>query len=390
MRVSIRASALSFLLRVFAQAVARGVEMHAYAVGRRTTTGVRIEEFVCAQTLKASAVVIQPDYADAARQLAPHLAAGRETLGEIHSHLDLVGPSSGDLRTLRDISGAFPGYLCLVVAPGKPAPVITAHSVIDGALVAHEVLGEEYALLDVGLTAIKKLLIVGNGSGTAAATPSLLKLGFGEITVADADRFEARNIDRHLADHSAIGMLKVEQFARFAEGRTRSRVRTVPLALSDATINRFAREIGRHDILFNGTGHPAVSARLSHLAREHRKPVLHGGVFPRGSGGFVFLDLPGRACYSCLFDLRLPSNADDAETMRTLTQQYGLTDSELSAQLGLWPDVAVIASVHAKVLLDYLKGKTSPNLYLVDNDQLAIERHEIAQRSDCICKGEAS
>jgi molybdopterin/thiamine biosynthesis adenylyltransferase len=390
MTIRIAASALVLLLRLFAQALARGIEMHAYALGRRTSEGVRIEEFVSVRTAQAAATIVQPDYGDAARALAPRLANGLHVVGEIHSHLHLVGPSSGDVRTLHELSGSFPAYECLVIAPGKRTPTITAHAVIDGKLVEHQVVLEEYALLDRKAVAKQKLLIIGNGSGTAAATPSLLKFGFDEITVADPDRFEERNIDRHLADHDAIGTPKVEYFERFAAGRTTSRIRTLQLALSASTIDTFAREVARHDILFNGTGHPAVSARLSYLARQYEKPIVHGGVFPRGSGGFVFLDTPGAACYSCLFDLQLQPTADDAETMRTLTTQYGLTDDQLAAQLGLWPDVAVIASLHVKVLLEYLKGKATHNLYLVDNEHVTIERHNVAQRATCICTGETA
>lgn len=387
MTVRIAASVFATLLRLFAAAVARGVEMHAYAVGSRARDMARVEAFVSVPAARASAAIVQPDYGEAGRALEPYLADGLHVLGEVHSHLSFVGPSSGDIRTLHEISDAFPGYLCLVIAPGRDAPVITAHSVINSALKEHAVITEEYLLLDRGTVATKQLFVIGAGSGTAAALPQLLKFGFAVITIADEDILEERNIDRHLADRAAIGTPKVASVDAFAAGRTTSRIRTLQLALRDATVGRFEREIVQHDVIFNGTGHPLASRRLSHLAQKHRKPVVHAGVFPRGSGGFVFLDTPEGPCYSCLFDLHLDATADDAETMQTLTLQYGLTEAQLSAQLGLWPDVNMIASLHVKVLLEYLKGTNRHNLYLVDNEHLTIERRTIARRSTCICNG---
>jgi hypothetical protein len=133
-----------------------------------------------------------------------------------------------------------------------------------------------------------------------------------------------------------------------------------------------------------------VSNRLSSLARQAQRPVVHAGVFPRGSGGFVFLDTPGAACYACLFALHLDATAEDEDTMRTLKEQYGLTEDQLNAQLGLWADVHLVASLHVKVLLEHLKGTTTSNLYLIDNERLTITDHHIAPRSTCICTGEPS
>jgi molybdopterin/thiamine biosynthesis adenylyltransferase len=331
--------------------------------------------------------MIQPDYAASATALMPYLESGAELLGEAHSHLLLVGPSGGDLRTLADISDEYPGYLCIVIAPGAPECVISAHTVEDGRPVEHTVIREEYPLLDARLVETQEAFVVGGGSGLGAGALQLCKFGFRTITIADADNVEGRNIERHFATIKDIGKPKVEVFRRFVRGRTKSRIRTITAALTSDTRPRFAAEIRRHDVVINATGHPVVSRTLSYLARQSGKPVVHAGVFARGSGGFVFLDLPGAACYSCLFPLHLAPEADDAETMRTLTEQYGLTEAELSAQLGLWMDVNVIASIHVKVLLEYLKGKTNPNLYLIDNERVSIEHHNIEQGNDCICTG---
>jgi molybdopterin/thiamine biosynthesis adenylyltransferase len=384
MNIRISAAATSYLRRLDAKGRTEGKEIHAYALGGREEDEVRIIRFISAGRPRASGAMVEPDFAASAKALLPHLERGEHLLGEAHSHLSLIGPSSGDLRTLADISDQYPGYLCLVIAPKHQ---ISAHTVEDGRAIAHTVTSEEYPLLDPKSVQAKNALVIGAGSGLAAAALPLCKIGFRAITIADRDTVEARNLQRHFATTRDIGKAKVNVFKRFVLKRTTSRIRTINAALTSETRARFEKEIKKHDVIINATGHPVVSRTLSHLARQASKPVVHAGVFERGSGGFVFLDLPNGPCYSCLFPLNLAPEADDAETMRTLTEQYGLTEDELSAQLGLWMDVNVIASIQIKVLLEYLKGKTTPHLYLIENDRVTIEQHTIGQREDCICTG---
>lgn len=383
MTITISPSAARYLRRLAAQGRRRGVEVHAYALGNTTTSGVHIEHLVSAGKPRASGAMIEPDFAAAAEAIAPFQERGFDVLGEAHSHLDLVGPSAGDLRTLRDISPHYPGYLCLVIAPG---PMITAHSIENGAVVEHMVVPQEYRL-DTDAVRHMDVLQLGLGSGGSALTPQLFKLGLRTITVADNDVLEARNLERHLAAKQDIGKPKVDVFKRFARGRTTSRIRTIQHAITSETRRLFEEEFARASCVINAMGHPVASRTASHLGHTTNTPVIHAAVFEEASGGFVFLDLPHGACYSCLYPLNLSPEADDAQTLATLTEQYGVSEDDLSAQLGLWTDINVIAALQAKVFLDFLKGKTTPNLYIIDNDHNTITPHHIPQREGCICKG---
>jgi hypothetical protein len=244
--VRVRAAAFALLRRLFLAGLARGLEVHAYALGRRTEDGVVVTDFVATPVADASSVFVAPDYGAAALQCAPYFARGLVLLGEVHSHVaGPVGPSGGDVQTLRAIAPAFPGYLCMVIT----SEVLTAHAIQHENLLAHDVIIEEYALLARQDITDKKLLIVGAGSGIAAAALPLLKLGFGTITIADADLLEARNLERHFADNRLIGRSKVAAFQRFAHGRTTATVRALPLALNAQTSETFRHEIHRHDIV---------------------------------------------------------------------------------------------------------------------------------------------
>jgi molybdopterin/thiamine biosynthesis adenylyltransferase len=383
MTITISPSAARFLRRRAEQGRRRGVEVHAYALGNTTVAGIHIEHFVSAGKPRASGAMIEPDYAAAAEAIVPYQKRGFDVLGEAHSHLDLIGPSAGDLRTLRDISPHYPGYLCLVIAPG---PTITAHSIENDVVVEHAVVPQEYRL-DTNAVRRMDVLQLGLGSGGAALTPLLFKLGFRSITVADNDVLEARNLERHLAAKQDVGKAKVDVLKRFARGRTTSRIRTIRHALTSETRPLFEKEFAKADSVINAMGHPVASRTASHIGHTTATPVIHAAVFEEASGGFVFLDLPDGACYSCLYPLNLAPEADDAQTLATLTEQYGFSEDDISAQLGLWTEINVIAALQAKVFLDFLKGKTTPNLYVIDNDHNTITQHNIPQREGCICKG---
>jgi hypothetical protein len=78
--------------------------------------------------------------------------------------------------------------------------------------------------------------------------------------------------------------------------------------------------------------------------------------------------------------------------METLTKQYGYNEAELHAQLGLWADVNITASLQAKVLVEYLKyGTRQRNLLLVDNHHITLTQHEVAKDPSCVaCNGGSS
>lgn len=371
------------------RAVAKATESHAYLLGKRTADGVRIEHVIRAGTPVEEAAMTRPDFGAAGRVLAPYLDAGFQVVGEWHRHDAMRGPSGGDVRTLREIEQQFPGYLCAITTTFRDGrePITTAHNLNNGMLAEHAVHVERYAVLRREMTRERSVFITGAGSGLASVFPQLIKLGFKSITIADPDTFEERNLERHLADRTAIGKNKAVYLKRFACGRTTTSVRALPLSIEARTQVEFAKEVRRHDIIWNATGHPLASLRISDTARRFGKPVIHAGVFARGRGGFVFLELPHGPCYACAQQLDVPTISDDNATMHLLREQYGYTDEELAAVAGLWADVATVAILQLKVLVEYLKGKTPHNLYTIDNEHLTIERHLLAQREVCICKG---
>lgn len=381
------ASAFSFLLRLCAEA--RDTETHAYLLGRRHEDELVITTVLCAGNPVRTAFMTRPDYGASALAMQAYLDRGEVLLGEIHRHLTLVGPSTGDLSTLRSIpADRFPGYLGMVITtfPDRD-PVITAHSIQDDAVVAHEVTIEPaYPALLPEATGALRLLQLGVGSGASAELPQLAKCKFAGITVVDHDTFEPRNFARHLAPPTADGISKAAWAAAFLRERTTAVVESHDFPIDASTLPRLRDLFATHDLINNSTGHPPTSFLISREAVRANKLVFHSGAFPKGVGGLVFRQDPGGACYECLYPVGMTSEAP--AVLAAQIKEYGYTEEELSAQLGLWPDVNLIAAVKTKLIADHLRALDRPNLFIVDNRTLAITSVTINPRTNCHCQEE--
>lgn len=370
-------------------AAARGTETHAYLLGRRTPQENIITTVLRAGTPVEHAAMTQPDYAAAALAMRPYLARGDVLLGEVHRHpTGYRGPSPGDRRMLLGIpADKFPGYLCMVVTDmTDEQPVITAHSVENGEIVEHQVrvIENAYPVLLPTTSNGAKVLSIGAGSGAAASAPQVAKLPIGAMTIVDHDRFEERNLQRHVADRRAIGKSKAKYLARFLRARSQAHITSVDLEITPANVGQLDRLVAAHTFTINNTGHPPTSILISQSSVRVGKVCIHVGAFARGSGGFVFLQAPDGPCYECLYDLQRNQASDDPKTLDALAQQYGYTEEELHAHIGLWTDVNLIASVQAKVVLEFLKhGQLTNNLWVIDNDRLTITARRVQRHAEC-------
>lgn len=373
------------------EADARGTETQMYLLGRRSARELIVTTVLRAGVPVERAAMTQADYGASAVAMQPYLDRGETLLGEAHAHLGLIGASAGDRRTLLSIpADRFPQYLCVVVAMFRDerAPVVTAHSVLRGCVVDHDVRTIENAYPVLLPQTPQRALLVGAGSGAAAMAPQLAKLPLA-LTIVDHDRFEARNLERHLATRRSLGRKKAKYLAAYLRPRSAFPVRSVDLEVTPATRGRLRRLIARHDFVINATGHPPTSIILSELCAALQKVCIHAGVFARGHGGMVLLQRPGSACYLCLYDLQQQQATEDAATLALLAQQYGYSEADLQAHTGLWSDVATVATLQGKLVADYLKygpRPTTPNLYVVDNDQLSIRSRSVQPQPDCTCQ----
>lgn len=392
MLVSFLRSALVALLGYFRDAEQRGVETQAYLLGRRSKRECIVTTVLCAGNPVEQAALTRADYAASALAMQPYLDRGEVLLGEAHRHPGLIGLSAGDRATLLSIpADRFPHYLAVVVATfhDQRAPVVTAHSVHDGVVMEHDVRTAENPYLALLPPATLSVLQLGAGSGGGLVAQQVCKLPIRHFSLLDGDDFEERNFPRHLVAPTAVGKSKARSLAAYLRPRAGMPVTGMHLEVSPATRPRITQLVQKHDLIINATGHPPTSILLSDICATERRPCIHAGVFARGSGGFVFTQHPGAACYACLYDLQRQQATDDPQTLEALTRQYGYTEADLQAHLGLWADVNLTAALQAKVVLDYLKfggDHRRPNLYLIDNATLAITARRVLPHPACTCQ----
>lgn len=383
-------AAYDVLLALCATAV--GVETHAYLVGLRLAGELVVLHLVHAANSVATTSMVRPDYGASAVALKPYLDRGLVVLGEVHTHLGMIGLSGFDEQMLRDLPADFAGYVAVVITTflEERSPVLRAASITNGVLTSHDVVvGDAPDALLPAHVATQRVLHIGAGSLGSLVALQASKLGVQAIAILDHDTFDAGNLRRNLPTRRAIGRSKAAWLARFLRPRTTSRMRAVTLQIGPATDDTLCAEVRAHDVIVNATGNPRVGFQVSRAAVAEQRLTFHAGVFARGAGGFVFRQDVGGPCYECLYALKPRPISEDTAALDTLQRQYGYTDEELSAHLGLWADVNLVAALQAKLLAAYLQGAVFPNLHVVDTTTLTITSVNVQRRPGCTtCKGD--
>lgn len=394
---------LGAAVRITTEAIA-AIQREAHAARERgTETAVYLfaRDGVIVRAIRAGhpvehAAMCRPDYA-AAEQLfaAERERDGAQAVGEAHVHFNLSGPSGGDISTLRDVARNqdWPGFLCIVanITTADAPANLTCHSVDrDGIVHRHEldVLQErdEYQPLIPADRRKVKYLQLGLGSGGCTVAHHSGLWNIKQLTFVDHDKLVPRNAERHYAPRRAAGKKKTAWISSFLKARTTSIIRTYAREISPQSQAWLDRLIEQHDLVGECTGHPVTREIVSEACKQLGKPVVFAGVFAKASGGYVFVQhaKPEAACNRCLFKLTRHSTNDDAQTIETLTRDYGFTPEQLNAQIGVFTDVSMTAILQAKILLDLIKGIEHPtNLYLIDNQALTLRKAFVKQSSTC-------
>lgn len=387
MNVYILQEALDQLRYVGREAALSGRETVRHLLARHVRGKWVISAVIKAGNPTEEAAHTQADFGAVGRAIAPLVASGYRLSGEAHTHTEsLPVPSAGDFLTLRNIKDRFPGYLCVIVT-ACDEPRITCHSVDEhGRPVEHEIVPYAYDPIIPHSRQDARVLQFGVGSGGGDVALRTALAG-AHLTLVDHDTFERSNFRRHLLTPRENGQPKASAVARYLRARG-LRAKSVKLRIEPETKRRFARLMSEADIVLDCTGDFRAGLLLAEQAVLANKPIVHAGVWEKGSGGYVLLTKPGQGCLRDLHDLPAPVT-DDAETLQVMSTTYGLSDDEISAQVGIFTDITLVAAVQAKVALELLKNDAAhlPNLFLIDNDNLTITPHIVPPRHDCHCNG---
>jgi molybdopterin/thiamine biosynthesis adenylyltransferase len=385
------------LIAIAQDASKRNTETTAHLLGYHNKDGIGVitrVERIGKPTEHAR--MTRPDRSTVGTRLDPLIPQGYRILGEAHRHWNLIGLSDGDIATLQSLDpNIFPGYRCLVVTTfnNEQEPVMECQALNrDGTITEHDLLITDerdpfvYQPYLPPNTSAKTVVQFGAGSGGGLLAVQLGKPGLERLVIVDPDTVEARNLDRHVLGRHSVGRNKARALRDLLRERTTTKVYDINLTVSPQSRGQLDRLVMEADLLVNATGHPVASSILCSVAREHQIPIIHAGVYAQGAGGFVFYQDPrsSEPCYDCIFQHTRRSRPDDNATIEALTRNYGFTPEQLDHQLGLFGDVNVIAAIHAKIVIEALKGQAfDNNLWVIDNHHLGINATLVRQDPTC-------
>jgi molybdopterin/thiamine biosynthesis adenylyltransferase len=226
----------------------------------------------------------------------------------------------------------------------------------------------------------KKVIIVGVGSGGSVIAKYLGCTGIGQIILIDPEELEVENLIRHEGGIGEIGKLKVEICKQIIESHNPFTV--VETYSFDVTksYDKLCELAGGADLIIGASGSMRVNNILNGLSLQFNKPALYGGVFEKGSGGFVLAVKPFEGpCLNCLFGLTSKSYSVDKEAARN----YGLDEEELHKQQGLWVDISFPALILTKMAIAILEGNELDYNLVVYRSDLELKKLKAARRKDC-------
>ena len=140
--------------------------------------------------------------------------------------------------------------------------------------------------------------LIGAGGLGSEIGMALVRKGIGELNIFDHDLVDITNLARQ---HYFKDDLYKPKALRLAENLTRlatgnSVIRGIPMMFQDAVDRSF---IYQTDIAIVGVDNNDARFFCSDYFRE--KAVVFTAVSPEADSGYVFVQLPGDACFGCMF-----------------------------------------------------------------------------------------
>jgi molybdopterin/thiamine biosynthesis adenylyltransferase len=208
-------------------------------------------------------------------------------------------------------------------------------------------------IVDVKYLLKKKVTIIGVGTGGSRIALELVKSGIGTLTLFDFDTIEVENVVRHICTLDDVGRYKTLAVKDVLK-KINPNINVKTYESDVRKISEISeKEINESDLVIESTGIPEICYYINEICTKKRIPVIFGGVYERGIGGFVMRYIPFKtACFSCVFDLIYKSSPKPTLTDEQRSIYSEISDiSELKAEPGLSIDLGFISLLHTRMAL---------------------------------------
>lgn len=242
-------------------------------------------------------------------------------------------------------------------------------------LTREELYARSSGLIENGVLANRRLLIVGLGSFGGTIAVELAKAAVGEFAIMDFDRLEVHNVVRHACSIKDVGRFKTDAVEELIFGKNPyakvEKFQTDVLKDPECV----SHEIAKADLVVVATDNNDSRFLINRFLIEHGKIGIYGRANTRAEGGDVFVQRPGGPCYGCLvgnasFDQSAEEVSSEAAGRRSGKIAAYTSPEEASAmvQVGLACDIAPITNLMVKLALVELSRGTASGLSALEDE----------------------
>lgn len=235
----------------------------------------------------------------------------------------------------------------------------------------------------------KNGLLIGGGSIGGFIADDLVRSGFFDLTIVDADDITPENCYRHLIGFSSIGQNKAKALKKHLENKfPHCYIKAEPESIETLLAHRKIK-LADYDYIIVATGNVTINIYLAQAVKkiDINIPILFSWNDPYGIGGHCLLtDSQKMGCYECLYTNDTKTNlASFAAPLQKKTflknvsgcgsffTPYGSLDSMQTSQLTVRKLVDLLSNSSSENAIYSWKGK--PNVFLNEGYKLSPRFH---------------
>ncbi|MHA2136555.1 MAG: HesA/MoeB/ThiF family protein [Candidatus Hodarchaeales archaeon] len=229
------------------------------------------------------------------------------------------------------------------------------------------------------ILSLKKVAILGMGSGGSLLALYLAKSGIRDLIFIDDDRLEVHNIIRHISDLTQLGRYKTKAVKDYIHNRIPSvKIQTLEqkfIIHTKADADHFLELFSDIDLLIAVSGEHDVNFSVNDFVHTNnlKFPIIYAGTFEGVKGGLMFKVDPRKddLCYHCVYADSLAYPLTDGATGGSIPTTnelekkivYDRSMQEQLAQPGLGLDIDNLTILLAKYSLATLLDGHEHGLY---------------------------
>ncbi len=236
-----------------------------------------------------------------------------------------------------------------------------------------------------GISQNKKGLLIGGGSIGGFISEDIIRSGFFNLTIVDAEKISADNCYRHVLGFNSIEQNKAIALKNYLEQKFPHCTVKAQNANIEQLIAKNKISLADYDFIIVATGNVTINIYLNNLikSRKLKMPVFYVWNDPYGIGGHCLItNLVGFGCYECLYTNETRTNAasfahrqqeksflKNASGCGSYFTPYGATDSIQTSLLAIRKLLTIFSGAELENAIYSWKG--CPDIFIEEGYKLS-------------------